>query len=305
MDILDYETVLAVARHGSWAAAGYATFQSPSSVSKRVSKLEKALGVRIFDRSSRPSGARLTETGAIVLPYIRQITERYNDLASRAEELRGELAARLRAGYPSLAGTVGETEILARFRVQFPECTIVHVLRSGPELLRLMAAGALDCAFLLSSEPLSAIKAALGESKTAVLPYMKHETLFIGLPLSHPLARRGSIRAEELKNETVLINSADPGGFLSSVFPGLDKRPVDFISPRVVTECVLSGAGVLPIVSPPAAYLSEAVRFVPVSDIKPRARAYFLYPAENAPRAVRAVLRLVKDYSERMSGSGY
>ncbi|MEL6887330.1 MAG: LysR family transcriptional regulator [Pseudomonadota bacterium] len=65
MDIDALRTVQLVAQHGSFAAVARVTGVDPSSVSRTVAGVEAALGLRLFQRSTR--ALRLTEAGAVYL----------------------------------------------------------------------------------------------------------------------------------------------------------------------------------------------------------------------------------------------
>ncbi|MBK9237183.1 MAG: LysR family transcriptional regulator [Rhodoferax sp.] len=62
LGVLSYKTV----RAGSFSGAANALGLTPAAVSKQVGELEKALGTRVFQRSTR--NLTLTETGEQLLP---------------------------------------------------------------------------------------------------------------------------------------------------------------------------------------------------------------------------------------------
>src|SRR6476660_4694241 len=62
----DWRVFLAVARQGSTLAAGRSLRLSQSTAARRVTALEEALGVKLFER--RAHGYRLTQAGDAVLP---------------------------------------------------------------------------------------------------------------------------------------------------------------------------------------------------------------------------------------------
>ena len=80
-------TLDAIDRRRSFAAAAEELFRVPSAISYTVNKLERDLGVALFDRSRRKS--ELTPIGRLVLEQGRQIliaTEELTALAKRAAE---------------------------------------------------------------------------------------------------------------------------------------------------------------------------------------------------------------------------
>lgn len=118
----DLEVFLAIARTGSLAAASATIGVNPSTVQRRIGRLEALLEVRLFDRS--PRGYALTTTGAELLTH-----------AIAMEDAQLAIERCVRGGPEALAGRVRvETvddlavyvvaPILAEFRARHPE---VHV----------------------------------------------------------------------------------------------------------------------------------------------------------------------------------
>lgn len=81
------ETLDAIVRHGSFAAAAKHMHKAQSAVSYGVRQLEEGLGVAIFDRSGHR--AALTEAGRVVLDEARLVlarAQRIESLAARFHE---------------------------------------------------------------------------------------------------------------------------------------------------------------------------------------------------------------------------
>ncbi|MEV0290322.1 LysR family transcriptional regulator [Kribbella sp. NPDC050820] len=181
---------VAVARHGGFSAAGKAVFRGQSRISEHVAELERALGVRLFDRTAHP--ARLTPEGRALVPYAEMILTRLNDLSSGGAEVRF-------GTYPSAAAWL------------FPQ-----VVQRLPAKIRLM----------LVEGPSIDLESALlrGDIDLAIRPVhplvaaesLEHEILWRE-PLvavfteSHPLAARDSIGIEQLA-ELPLISIGDSSG---------------------------------------------------------------------------------------------
>jgi LysR family glycine cleavage system transcriptional activator len=75
----------AVGRHLSFTQGAQSLAVGQSAVSRHISALEDLLGHRLFER--RPSGLRLTQAGASLLPAV---TESFDRLEAALEEVRGE-----------------------------------------------------------------------------------------------------------------------------------------------------------------------------------------------------------------------
>lgn len=310
MDMLDYETVLAVYRYGSWTEAAYATFQSTSSVSKRVSKIEKALGVQLFERSNRAGGSVLTSMGSIIMPYIRQIVDIYGNISTQADELRRSMQENLRVGYQIIAGSIGTEELLARFRQENRDISISHTLRNKDGLAEMLGNNELDCAFLFvfDEDVEGEFAESLKDKGLTVLPYLRCDTLWVGVSNEHYLAGRKSVKLEELKDEVFIVNSMRGKSSLCRMFNmrGVSDfqqlpfkvRPIDFVSKMVVIDYITSGKGVLPTICMPPREAEGVVSFIKVEDVTPKAAAVFMYSKCTASKQVKTMLGFVKDYAE-------
>jgi DNA-binding transcriptional LysR family regulator len=97
------ETLLAVARTGSVAAAARQRHITSSAVSQQIRRLETHFGIKLFERAGR--GVRLTATGETALPVLRE-------LWSGAEAAFGQLAAL--AGHPAVTLRVAVSDYLGK-----------------------------------------------------------------------------------------------------------------------------------------------------------------------------------------------
>ncbi|WP_125133209.1 LysR family transcriptional regulator [Microbacterium sp. 10M-3C3] len=96
MELHQLRYVLAVVDTGSFTAAAERVRVAQSGVSSQVQKLERELGVTIFDRSSRR--VSLTPDGQRLLPALRAAVAAADDVHDRAAELRGLVTGGLRIG---------------------------------------------------------------------------------------------------------------------------------------------------------------------------------------------------------------
>lgn len=118
----EYSALLAVARTGSFNAAGLALARHPTIVSKRIAALERRLGVRLLERTTRR--VRLTDVGARLTDRLENaaaaIFEAEQEAAAGGSELRG----RLRLAFPAAMGRQWLAPALPDFARQYPGLTI-------------------------------------------------------------------------------------------------------------------------------------------------------------------------------------
>ncbi|MGI5167203.1 LysR family transcriptional regulator [Spirillospora sp. CA-253888] len=114
---LDCFVVVAEELHFGRAAERLGMAQPP--LSQRIQRLERELGVRLFDRSSRR--VELTAPGRLLLDEARDILSRVERLSSLAERARQGETGTLRAGLPPDLGGNVVAALIAAFRERRPD----------------------------------------------------------------------------------------------------------------------------------------------------------------------------------------
>ena len=97
----DLKYFLAIARHHSTIAAGKALGLSQSTVQRRLTELERAIGQPLVKR--HPSGYRLTQFGEDLLPYAERIEATVVDFERRITDERHDLTGVIRVTCPEPA----------------------------------------------------------------------------------------------------------------------------------------------------------------------------------------------------------
>ena len=119
MNTDDLSLFVEVTRHGSFAAVAKARGLDPSAVSRAVAQLERELGARLLQRTTRTM--RLTEAGERYLARIGPLLEELERAADEARGMRGRASGTLRL---SASVTFGQTRIvplLGAFRARHPD----------------------------------------------------------------------------------------------------------------------------------------------------------------------------------------
>ncbi|WP_342250149.1 LysR family transcriptional regulator [Sphingomonas sp. OTU376] len=119
MDLLALADFNLVARHGGFGRAARATGRPKATLSRRVSELEAALGVRLFERGARD--LKLSEEGRALharsAALLTELEETATAIASGAERPRGTL----RISAPLLFSQMAMGRIAAGFVRDYPE----------------------------------------------------------------------------------------------------------------------------------------------------------------------------------------
>ena len=149
LDLTDLRLFTAVAEARSITHGAERSALALASASARIKGMEAALGVELLERQRR--GVRLTAAGESLLDHARIVL---NQVAT----MEGELTAYARgqkARIHMLANTSGATEhlprALATFLVKYPAISVEVEERESEEIVRAVAAGAVDIGIAVES----------------------------------------------------------------------------------------------------------------------------------------------------------
>lgn len=109
----------AVAQAGSITGAAERLFASQPAISRQLARLERNLGVRLFDRM--PRGVKLTRAGDLLRGYARRIFSTEVEAAEAIAEFRGLRRGRLHLGASLTIGSYLLPGILAQYCRGYPE----------------------------------------------------------------------------------------------------------------------------------------------------------------------------------------
>lgn len=111
-----------VARLGSFAAVAKARNVDPSSISRAISGLEDALGVRLFQRTTRSMA--LTEEGELYLSRAIPLVEELSAITADTQKGRGKPTGNLRLTASVTYGQSVIVPLLPEFRRLYPDITL-------------------------------------------------------------------------------------------------------------------------------------------------------------------------------------
>jgi DNA-binding transcriptional LysR family regulator len=187
---LEYFTAVAEQLHFGRAAERLNIGQP--AVSQQVRRLERDLGVQLFDRSSRV--VRLTEMGQRFLPEARAVLAAAQQ--ARQSIARGEIGATLRIGTTTGLGDLLD-EVLDTLRALAPMLVIELISVDTRTRLDRLRSGQLDAAF---------VRGGPDAAELSLVPLWLEE-LVVALPARHPLARQERIPFADLAGMPLRIAS--------------------------------------------------------------------------------------------------
>lgn len=196
MDSGRLRVFMQVAQSGGLNKAARALHMAPQSVSEQVAKLEREVGVPLFDRL--PSGARLTQAGETFLEGAGRLLAYEDELLRRCREAPGR--RRLAIGQYPLS--VNMSAIADAVRAARPDIDVdfVPCRGIGDEMLDFIEGGVVDVAEWTC--PRRVLEVGLGFQEIGQV-----ETLCLMGP-SNPLARKSSLSFADIAPMHVAAGSS-------------------------------------------------------------------------------------------------
>ena len=190
---------LRVVECGSFRQAALELRVRPSVISRRIRALEDAIGVSLFNRTSR--GIQLTTAGDRIFQRGRLILTEVDLLRRMAASSGQGLEGRLRFGIVASIASGFVRQLLLEFSGAHPELELQ--VTEGPPRDNVAGVRALTLDFSLA---LGTPSAPGCEVET-----LWHERVVVAVHDAHPLAARREITWEELVNERFIVSRLDPG----------------------------------------------------------------------------------------------
>ncbi|MBM7169272.1 LysR family transcriptional regulator [Streptomyces sp. G44] len=146
MDLQQMRYVLAVAETENFTRAAERCHVVQSALSHQVARLEKELGARLFERTSRR--VRLTAAGEAFLPAARQALEAAERAKAEVAAASGEIRGKLAVGSIPTVAAVDLPAVLRDYHLRYPQVRISLRVSSSERLVEQVRDGVLDAAFL-------------------------------------------------------------------------------------------------------------------------------------------------------------
>jgi DNA-binding transcriptional LysR family regulator len=201
-DLPDLQAFTAVASLGSFRAAAQSLHLSQPALSRRIDKLEAALGVKLLERTTRR--VTLSNTGREFAHKAQSLLDELDATILGMEDLAAQ-----RSGMVTLACVPSATryflpQVLQRFHAQFPRIRVrIHDAHAN-EVLAAVSQGEAD--FGLNF---------LGQKEAGMrFKPLLQERFVLACRSDHPLAKQRSVTWAQLKNHAYLSVGTSSGNRL-------------------------------------------------------------------------------------------
>ncbi|MFL6606840.1 MAG: LysR family transcriptional regulator [Pseudomonas sp.] len=246
-DLADLRGFLAVADLGSFSAAAQALHLSQSALSRRVDKLELALGVQLFERTTRR--VELSTIGRGFLPRARNVLNEVENALIGFHDLAYRLSGEVTIACVPSAVAYFLPDVIRQYHAKYPGIRLRVIDESSSAILTVVARGEADFGLTYIGT----------QDADVVFQPLLEESFVVALQVGHPLTERESLTWDDLTTVDYISLAQGSGNrfLIDQALANRDIRPRSFCEVKHVPALVSLveaglGVGVVPKLAMPA-----------------------------------------------------
>jgi LysR family hydrogen peroxide-inducible transcriptional activator len=193
MNLKDLKYLVALADTGHFGRAAQRTFVSQPTLSAQLKKLEEYLGVKLVER--HPKNVQLTEVGKEIVARARRMLSEGDEIVALARNNTDPLSGKLKVALIPTIGPYLLPRVMQKLRKALPQLGLMLYEHQTEELLKRLREGEIDLGILALPADQDGL-----ESRR-----LYREEFTVALPSDNPLAQKASIKAADLKGQTLLL----------------------------------------------------------------------------------------------------
>ena len=301
------EIIAQVLKSSSFKEAAYELNYSPSVISKHISKVEKELGVTLFNRSNRADSISLTMEGESLKSHFVLLHECFCKLQEDAVMLRRDAGNILTLGINSLVA-ISSVELIENFRATNPDINI-DVRNDYPDVLeQQMYRKSIDGMFFRAqngSENFRTLSNILSDESITAILYDHEPHMYMAISSKEPLAGNDEAPLSAFCDFYIVVhpdkNIREKGGLLEpflriSEREGYELKTIMAAPNRVVNYDLVTKIKVaVPSTRSTPGY--PGVKFVRVSNWDTYTVTYFLSLNSNNNHALKTFIKYLQNPS--------
>lgn len=167
MNIESLETFVVLAENGNFTKTAEQQYLVQSTISKRISELERFVGKELFLRDNK--NVKLTKSGEAFLPYAKRMIMLKKDGIIKARAV-GIYEDRLAVGLTDSIYKGGISHVLKKYYIMFPNIAIKLKVNHSEEIIRLLSDGILDIGFVYTKSK---------SSKFEIIDFFEDEIILV------------------------------------------------------------------------------------------------------------------------------
>jgi DNA-binding transcriptional LysR family regulator len=188
---------VSIGRLGSFTKAAEALHATQPALSAQIRDLEDALGVKLFDRSTR--SVTLTQAGEDLMPSVDTVLTDLSSVVARARDVAKRNTGRVTvAALPSLAATL-MPGVIAKMRDAHPGIVVTIKDALAERAIAILRADEADLALTSAPPP---------DRELTFTPLFADRMVAV-LPHGHPLAKAKVLRLAELLDTPLVLMDRD------------------------------------------------------------------------------------------------
>jgi LysR family hydrogen peroxide-inducible transcriptional activator len=193
MNLKDLKYLVALADTGHFGRAAERTFVSQPTLSAQLKKLEEYLGVKLVER--HPKNVHLTEVGKEIVARARRMLNEGDEIVALARNNTDPLSGKLKIALIPTIGPYLLPRVMLKLRKALPQLGLMLYEYQTEELLKRLRDGEIDLGILALAQDQEGL-----ESRR-----LYREEFTVALPSDNPLAQKHTIKASDLKGQTLLL----------------------------------------------------------------------------------------------------
>jgi molybdate transport repressor ModE-like protein len=195
LDVRRLRILREVAERGSFSAAADSLNLTQSAVSQQIAALEKETGTKLLDRNH--GSVRLTDPGTSLVSHAEAVMARLEEAERELDDIAGLRGGKLRLVTFPTAGATLMAVAAPAFSQKYPAVEMQLGEAEPEESIPRLKAGDYDIALAYDFDSVP-----FAEDRDTERRFLLEERLQVGLPVDYPLAKRKSVRLEQLADET-------------------------------------------------------------------------------------------------------
>lgn len=214
-DIQQVQAFIAVAERSSFRAAAEQLHLSPPALSRRIERLESALGARLFHRTTR--AVQLTGPGKVFLERARNALDDLDAALRGVAESTTQSGTKVTVACVPSAAVYFLPAVLLSFRQQHPSVRLRVIDESDSLVLQSVASGEADFGIGFMGTQVPEVD----------FDPIREDSFVLAVRREHALARRRSVSWDELANENLMVAARTSGNrkLMDDALSRAGKRP--------------------------------------------------------------------------------
>ncbi len=188
-----------VAKRLNFTRAAEELFISQPAVTRHIQELEQQFRVKLFERNG--TRIRLTDAGQRLLQHTEELFAIYRNIEFDMSSLTQRQSGRLFLGGSMTTAPYIIPPILARFHGRYPDVEVSLITGNTQQIEQALEQQEID---------LGIVEGHSRHSSISYTEFMKDEIVLVSNP-AHPLAKKASIRPEDLTRIPLLLREPGSG----------------------------------------------------------------------------------------------